>query len=109
MGILLNKGERLLKLGVAIILSLCFIVNDKLPQWKKSSFKISCIVGREFGSGCKSAWIRLFAWELILFGGMENSFFLILAYVSLRQLVSNGGLPMSNVYKIQPNDQTSTS
>lgn len=66
------------------------------PAVKNSSSITLSMLGLAVGSARSNFVIRLRAGRLIR-GGMWYSFFLILMYVSFRQVVSNGGFPTSRV------------
>lgn len=71
--------------------------RGKKPLVKKPSLKSELSDGLSSGCSLKSFCIRLAA-DRDTRDGIAYSLFRILMYVSFKQLVSNGGLPTSNVY-----------
>jgi len=74
-------------------------LHKHIPDVKNSLFRSSSTFGLHLGSGWSVARIILIAeLDICEVGGILYSHFFIREYVSLSELVSNGGLPISSVY-----------
>ena len=70
-----------------------------VPEVKNSLFRSSSTFGLHLGSGWSVACIILIAeLDICEADGILYSHFFMREYVSLSELVSNGGLPISSVY-----------